>query len=51
MRQASRQIGRALPCSQIERMTGSWVAADLSFTVNGQDPFGSPGWNESLLTV
>jgi hypothetical protein len=28
----------------------SWVAAGLTFTVNGQDPFGSPGWNESLLS-
>lgn len=27
----------------------SWVAADLSFTLNGQDPFGSPAWGESLL--
>lgn len=27
----------------------SWVAADLSFTLNGRDPFGSPAWGESLL--
>ncbi|HYI67347.1 MAG TPA: hypothetical protein VEW95_10520 [Candidatus Limnocylindrales bacterium] len=27
----------------------SWVAANLSFTLNGRDPFDSPAWGESLL--
>jgi hypothetical protein len=27
----------------------SWVAADLSLTLNGANPFGGPAWGESLL--
>ena len=27
----------------------SWVAADLSFTLDGRNPFESPAWGESLL--
>jgi hypothetical protein len=27
----------------------SWVAADLSFTLNGRNPFDNPAWGESLL--